>query len=351
LGIELDEFKNPPYNHSFIVKRSVFDRWFASKAEEQGATIINGVTVQDFLWDDGKVMGVTSGSGHENTLLADVVVCAEGANSLLAQKSGLRNRMSTRVRIIAVKEVIGLPKAVIDDRFGLAGRDGAGYEYFGEAVSGMLGNAFIYTNLDSVSVGVGVLISELCGREDTVSPNELLDGFKAHPSVFRLISGGESLEYSAHMIPADGYNNMPGLFTDGLLLVGDAAGFVDNSPFHHQGVNSAVASGIMAAETILRNRTKRRYDANALSLYPRLLNQSFVIDDLKGSGRFLDFVRTHRELLNEYPHAAKDALVKFFGVGDVPRRVTKRNIYRELRSRTGLTNMAMTFVSLMRSGI
>jgi len=352
LGIELEEFKQPPYNHSFIVKRSVFDRWFASKAGEQGATIVNGLTVQDFLWDDGRVVGVTSGRGHENALLADVVVCAEGANSLLAQRAGLRNRMSRRARIVAVKEVIALPKAVINERFGLAGREGAAYEYFGEAVAGMLGNAFLYTGLDSVSVGVGVLISELCGREAPVSPNELLDGFKAHPCVSRLISGGESLEYAAHMIPADGYRNMPTLFTDGLLLVGDAAGLVDNSPFHHQGMNWAVASGRMAAETILRNRAGGRYDADALSVYPRLLDQTFALEDLKGSGTFLDFVVARREeLLNEYPHALRDALAKFFAVGDAPRRVVERNILRDLKSRTSLTRMVMNLVSLVRSGI
>ena len=112
-----------------------------------------------------------------------------------------------------------------------------------------------------------------------------------------------------------------------------------------------MASGRMAAETILSNRARRRYDADALSLYPRLLDQSFVVDDLKGSGSFLDFVGAHRELLNEYPHAARDALAKLFAVGDVPRRVTKRNIYRELRDRTSLPRMLMGFVSLVRSGI
>ena len=121
LGFELNEFKKPPYNHSFIVKRAQFDRWFAGKAQERGAAVLNGISVQDFVWKDGKIAGVTSGAGHENVLMADVVVCAEGANSLLSQKAGLRSRLSMRARSVAVKEVIGLPKDVIDARFALTG--------------------------------------------------------------------------------------------------------------------------------------------------------------------------------------------------------------------------------------
>ena len=94
LNFEPEEFKKPPYNCSFIVKRSKFDNWFAKKAEEQGALLVTNVTVSDFLWDDQRrVAGVVSGVGDENALLADVVVCAEGANSLLSQKAGLRKHV------------------------------------------------------------------------------------------------------------------------------------------------------------------------------------------------------------------------------------------------------------------
>ena len=351
LGLELAEFKKPPYNHSFIVKRSLFDKWFASKAEELGATILGGVTVGDFLRKNGRISGVTSGPGEDNTLLADVVVCAEGANSILSEKAGLRNRLSMRARSVAVKEVIALPKDVIDERFRLTDREGAAYEYFGDSVSGMLGNGFIYTNRDSLSVGVGVIISELYGREDRVSPNELLERFKSHPCVAPLLRGGETVEYSAHMIPTDGYKNIPQLYADGILLVGDAAGLVDNSIAHHEGVNLAMASGMMAAETILKNREEGRYDAEALSPYAQALKDSFVLANMRGCRSFLDIMHMHKELINEYPQAIKDALVKFFEVSDVPRKRTKRKVFWELQRRISFTNVAKTFVSLLRSGI
>ena len=214
----------------------------------------------------------------------------------------------------------------------------------------MLGNGFIYTNRDSLSVGVGTLVSELYGRRDRVSPNELLERFKSHPCVAPLIRGGETLEYSAHMIPADGYKNLPKMLTDNLMLAGDAAGLVNTSLFH-EGVNMAMASGIMAAKTILERRKGKRYDSRALRLYERLLRNSFVLDNMKSSREFLDIMRLHKELVNDYPHVLRDAMVKFFRVSDAPKRVVKRDVFRDLRSRINFTGLAKTFTSMLRGGI
>ena len=352
LNIDSEEHKKPPYNHSYIVRRSVFDKWFAEKAKAQGATIICGTAVTDFVWRDRRIIGVTAGTADDddNVLLADVVVCAEGANSMLSEKAGLRNRLSMRARCISVKEVIELGKDVIDERFGLTAREGAAYEYFADATPGMLGDGFIYTNLETLSVGVGVVISELYGRRNPPSPNQLLDRFKDHPCIRPLVKGGKTLEYSAHMIPMDGFRNLPRFYTDGLMLVGDAAGFVNNS-ICHEGVNMAMASGIMAAETILANRQERRYDARALQQYERRLKNSFVLQNMKSSRDFIDILRTHKELLNNYPHLAKDVITSYFKVSDVPKSTVKRDISRMLRSRVSFVKAAKTVMALMKGGI
>jgi len=350
LSFEPEEFKKPPYNHSFTVRRSVFDRWFAKKAEARGATILCGTTVTDFLWEGKRIVGVIAGDGQENALRADVVICAEGANSILAEKAGLRNRLSTLSRSIGVKEVIGLPREVINERFTLTGREGAAYEYFGDSSMGMLGNGFIYTNLDSVSVGIGVLLSELYGREAAISPHGMLERFKDHPSIAPLIKGGKTLEYSAHMIPMDGYRGIPKLCMDGLVLVGDSAGFVNNS-LSHEGVNMAMASGILAAETILEHRAHKRYDAKALRLYEKRLSTSFVLDNMKSCQDFLGIMRTNKELMNDYPQLAKTAMMKFFEVGDVPKRLIKKNITRTLRREVSFVKFAKQMTSLLRGGI
>jgi len=352
LNIDSEEHKKPPYNHSYIVKRSVFDKWFAEKACEQGATIISGTTVEDFVWNGNKVTGVTATTGNDadNVLSSDVVVCAEGANSMLSEKAGLRNRLSMRARCISVKEVIELGRDVINERFNLTGREGAAYEYFADATPGMLGDGFIYTNMDSLSVGVGVVISEMYGCQHPVSLNDLLERFKNHPCIRPLVKGGKTLEYSAHMIPMDGHKNLPEFYTNGLMLVGDAAGFVNNS-ICHEGVNMAMASGIMAAETILDNRQERRYDVRALRLYERRLKNSFVLQNMKSSRDFIDILRTNKKLLDDYPHLMKDVITKFFEVSDVPKSTVKRDITRMIRSRMSFVEVAKTFAAMMKGGI
>ena len=352
LNIDSEEHKKPPYNHSYIVRRSIFDKWFAKKAEEQGATIICGTTVTNFVWDGKRIVGVTTVSDDDpdNVLMADVVVCAEGANSVLSEKAGLRDRLSMRARVVAVKEVIELGKDVIDERFGLTAREGAAYEYFADATPGLLGDGFIYTNMDSLNVGVGVVISELYGLKNPLSPNQLLDRFKNHPCIQPLIRGGKTLEYSAHMIPMDGYKNLPRFYTDGLMLVGDAAGFVNNS-ICHEGVNMAMASGIMAAETILGNRQKKLYDSKTLQQYERRLKNSFVLQNMKSTRDFIDILRTHKELLNDYPHLIKDVITSYFKVSGVPKSTVKSNIVRMIRSKVNFIKAARTVMALMKGGI
>jgi electron transfer flavoprotein-quinone oxidoreductase len=214
----------------------------------------------------------------------------------------------------------------------------------------MLGDGFIYTNMDSLSVGVGVVISELYGRKNPPSPNQLLDRFKNHPCIRPLVKGGKTLEYSAHMIPMDGFKNLPKFYTDGLMLVGDAAGFVNNS-ICHEGVNMAMASGIMAAETILKNRAEKCYDARTLRQYERQLKNSFVLQNMKSTRDFIDILRTHKELLNNYPHLIKDVITSYFKVSDVPKSAVKSNIIHMLRSRVSFVKATRTVMALMKGGI
>jgi flavin-dependent dehydrogenase len=133
-------------------------------------------------------------------------------------------------------------------------------------------------------------------------------------------------------------------------LVGDAAGLVNNS-LSHEGVNMAMASGITAAGTILERRQEKRYDAKALSLYHRRLQDSFVLGNMKSSRDFLDIMHTHRELVDDYPRAARDVLSKFFQVRDVPRRVAKREMFHMLRNRISFLKLARTFMAVLRAGV
>src|SRR3989304_132778 len=139
MELTFDSFNTPPYNNSFTVLRAKFDRWFAKKAEDAGALILSETVVDDFIWKDGKVIGVKA-RREGGDIYADVIVCAEGANSLLAEKAGLKKKPLPHQMITAAKEVISLPREVIENRFNLSNDEGMALEFFCEAVKGMIGS-------------------------------------------------------------------------------------------------------------------------------------------------------------------------------------------------------------------
>ncbi|MBF0494206.1 MAG: FAD-dependent oxidoreductase [Candidatus Omnitrophica bacterium] len=331
-------FNKPPYNHSFIAKRGEMDKWFAKKVEEAGASILTDYCVQDFLYENGKVVGITSG-GDDDSFMADCVVCAEGANSILTEKAGLREKIGPERRSIAVKENIRLGQSVIEDRFGLTGRQGAAYEYFGSSVPGLLGNGFIYTNRDSISVGVGFSLSDYLEKKDGKTPNDILEDFKNHPAISPLVRGGETVEYMAHMIPSDGFKHLPELYRDGLLITGDAAGLL-NTSFFHEGVNLAMASGIFAAETLAEAHEKSDFTSETLSEYEKKLKNSFVIKDLENCKNFLSFLHDHKAIINDYPALMNDVVVDYFRVSEKPKSVVKKEIFNRVMKNVNITQMA-----------
>src|SRR5690606_42100608 len=89
------------------------------------------------------------------------------------------------------------------------GREGTTIEFLGATSQGMTGLGFLYTNRESISLGIGVMVSDL--MRSGVKPYELLESVKAHPMIRRLIKGGETKEYSAHMIPEGAWRSMPKL--------------------------------------------------------------------------------------------------------------------------------------------
>ncbi|MBF0384296.1 MAG: FAD-dependent oxidoreductase [Candidatus Omnitrophica bacterium] len=332
-------FNEKPYNHSFITLRGTMDGWLAKKAEGAGVSIITDYCVSDFLYEKGKIVGITSGSGDEDNLLADMIVCAEGANSILTEKAKLRKKIDPERRSIAIKENMRLPQNVIEDRFGLAGRQGAAFEYFGEAVQGLLGNGFIYTNKDSLSVGVGFSLSDFIKNRNGKNPNDILEDFKSHPSIAPLLKGAEIVEYMAHMIPSDGFDSLPKLYRDGLLVIGDAAGLL-NTSFFHEGVNLAMASGIYAADTIMEARRKNDFSSQTLSLYEEKLKDSFVLQDIKNCKNFLSFLHKNKSLINDYPTLMNDILVDYFRVSEKPKTAVKKEIFRKVKKNVKFTRLA-----------
>ena len=308
-GFKFDKFNTAPFNNSFTTLRAKFDNWFAGKAEEAGAMIITGATVDDFLYDtDGKIKGVKARM-DDGDILGDVVILADGVNSLLAKKIKLHKELDPKYTIVAVKEIIQLTEEKVADRFHLNGNEGAALEYFGCAAKGAVGAGFVYTNKDTISIGLGASIKSL--MEHKLNPNDALEYFKNHPAIAPLIRGGEQREYSAHLIPDGGYDHISKLFTDNVLVAGDAAGFVNNTLFH-EGTNLAMQSGVSAAETVIEAGTRKDFSAASLSVYNTKLEESFVLRDVKHFRKTTDALDANPQLFEKYPKMLEELVSELF---------------------------------------
>jgi len=209
----------------------------------------------------------------------------------------------------------------------------------------MVGTAWIYTNKDSLSIGVGVLISDLVKRG--LKPNDMLEHFKAHPMVAPLLEGGETREYLAHLIPEGGLYGMPKLYTDGMLVVGDAAMLVDS--MHREGSNLAMTSGKLAAEAILRAREWEEYSAESLAYYEQLLRDSYIYKDLYKYRKMGRFFETHPEFFGLYPDLLNEAAREMLTVNGVPKRRKQRSIFWNALRRRSPWRMAVDFYKAWRS--
>jgi electron transfer flavoprotein-quinone oxidoreductase len=264
-------------HQSYSVLRGKFDKWLAKQAERKGAMIVTKSRVDDIITENGQVVGVRAG-GDE--LGADVIIACDGVLSLTAEKAGLREPGKPADYAVGFKEIIELDRSVIEERFLLEGNEGAARLFMGEVTKGKFGGGFLYTNKDSLSLGIVVGIKDLMEGEQVAAP-ELLEDFKKYPEIARLIKGGQTAEYSAHVIPEGGYNALTKLYGNGILTAGDAAGFSLNIGVTVRGMEYALASGYYAAQAVIKARQAQDFSAGTLAVYEDLLNNSFVLQDFK----------------------------------------------------------------------
>lgn len=231
---------------SYTLLRSKFDRWLASRAEEMGTMLICGVRVDDLVDDNGKVAGIIAG---EDKIYCDIVVAADGINSLMAEKAGLISKTRSKDVCVGVKEIIEMAPETINRRFDLKAQEGAAISIFG-CNKGIQSRVFLYTNLDSISLGAFFYPSEVLKSGKPVP--QLLQELKMHSFINPLIYGGKTVEYAAHLVSAEGHPNIrKQLFKEGFLLVGDAAGLNLNLGYTVHGMDVAILSGIAAARAII----------------------------------------------------------------------------------------------------
>lgn len=307
-------FRRSPYN-AFTVLRAKFDQWYAKKAEEEGARIIAETAVEDLLWDKGRVIGVRTGR-DQGELLADVVIAADGVNSLVSRKAKLQNELSSYDVSLGVKEVLEFPDGAIDTVFSLAKGEGMARLLVGTPTGGIAGGGFMYTNKRSLSFGVVVKLSSLV--ESGLAPNDLLESFKHHALIWPLVKDGVLREYSAHLIPEGVPPTPEKLYIDGLLVTGDAARFTLNTGFRVEGANYAIMSGLAAAETVKRAKDGWGFSRRGLAIYPQLLKQYGVLADLRRFRRSPQFLKNPR-LYQVYPDIVCALAESIFTVESKPK--------------------------------
>lgn len=319
----------------FTVGRARFDRWFAEQARSRGALLICSTVAVDLLRDSaGRVTGVRT-DRPDGDLAARVVLLADGVNSPLAAKTGFRPEVRPEDVALAVKEVISLPEEVIEERFGVGPGDGVTTEILGDTAAGMNGVAFLYTNRNSLSVGIGANLADFSKRR--VKPYEMIEDFKRHPMIASLIRGGKPKEYLAHWLPEGGLDTVPKLCGDGFLIAGDSAMLFN--ALHREGSNLAMASGRFAAEAIAEAFDRGDFSRGALSGYTDRMRESYVLEDLEKYRRFPHFLRKHGEIFSTLPRIAGFAAREMLTVDGVPKRRKQRIIWKKARGGISLLKM------------
>lgn len=321
---------------SYSVLRSKFDAWLMAQAEEAGAQLITGIRVDNVVQRDGKVVGVEADG---DILEANVVILADGVNSLLAEKLGMAKRVDAANVAVGVKELIELPKSVIEDRFQLQGNEGAACLFAGSPTDGLMGGGFLYTNEDTLSLGLVCGLHHLKDAKKSVP--QMLEDFKQHPVVAPLIAGGKMVEYSAHVVPEAGMNMQPELIGDGVLIAGDAAGMCMNLGFTIRGMDLAVAAGEAAAKAVLSAKQNNDFSSNGLASYRQNLDNG-PMRDMRMYQRLPAFLDNPR-MFTGYPEMVVGVARDLFTIdGSAPVPMRKKILQHAKK---------VGFINLMKDGI
>ncbi|MGH9651463.1 MAG: NAD(P)/FAD-dependent oxidoreductase, partial [Terriglobales bacterium] len=271
---------------NYVISLNRFVKWMGGKVEAAGITIFSGFAGSELLYEGNRVAGVrTDDKGVDKAgqqkgnfepgydLKAKVVVLAEGPRGSLAKELAARFQLdrdsNPQVYGVGVKELWELPP----------GRVAPGqviYTMGWPLTSIEYGGGWIYGSKDNiVSLGFVVALDYMDPRLD---PQKVLQEFKRHPLVARLLEGGKMIRYGAKSFPYGGWFAIPTVSGDGWMLLGDAAGFLNSQRL--KGIHLAIKSGMLAAETAFDGLRSRDFSAAALSSFQQRVEQSWIREEL-----------------------------------------------------------------------
>src|SRR6202140_5087485 len=276
---------------NYVISLNRFVKWLGSKVEETGITIFTGFAGSELLFDGAHVNGVRTddkGVDKQNQpksnfepgydIKAKVVVLAEGTRGSLTkqliQKFDLMKDRNPQTYGVGVKELWEVP----------SGRIQAGeviYTMGYPLTTKEYGGAWIYGSQNPGSkdniVSLG-FVTGLDYRDPRLDPQHVLQTFKQHPFISKLLAGGKMIRYGAKALPYGGWWSLPPLAGDGWMMIGDSAGFLNSARL--KGIHLAIKSGMLAAETAFNALTKDDSSAATLSGFQKKVESSWIYDEL-----------------------------------------------------------------------
>jgi electron-transferring-flavoprotein dehydrogenase len=271
---------------NYVISINKFVKWLAGKVEEAGITIFTGFAGSELLYDGDRVTGVRTddkGVDKQNQpksnfepgydVKAKVVILAEGPRGSLTkqliEKFDLMKDRNPQTYGVGVKELWEVPAGGIEK---------------GEVIYTMgyplttkeYGGAWIYGAADNtVSLG---FVTGLDYQDPRLDPQHVLQTFKQHPFITKLLAGGKMIRYGAKSLPYGGWWSLPPLAGDGWMITGDSAGFLNSARL--KGIHLAIKSGMLAAEVAFEALGKEEFSFETLAGYPGLVESSWIKEEL-----------------------------------------------------------------------
>ncbi len=273
--------------------------WLAGLCEEAGVNVFPGFAGVDLLWEGDQVVGVRTGDkgvGKDGQpkgafepgmdLRALVTVFGEGPRGHLARKLIQRRMLDADANPMAyelgVKEVLELPAGRVQDGF-VAHMIGWPLD------RDVFGGAFLYT-LGGDRACIGLMVA-LDAAPPDLDVHRELQRLKTHPSIRAILEGGKVVSYGAKAVTIGGWSSVPRLATDGAVIVGDSASFLN--PMRVKGIHLSMKSGMLAAEAAFEALKSGDASASTLMAYDTAVRNSWIRQDMAPATNMHAHFATH----------------------------------------------------------
>src|SRR5947209_4400414 len=271
---------------NYVISINRFVKWLGTKVEEAGITIFNGFAGSEVLVDDNKVVGVrTDDKGVDKNnqpksnfepgydLRSKVTIFAEGSRGnctkQLVGRFNLEEKRNPQTYGVGVKEIWELPE-------GRVAKGEVIYTLGFPLTRDEYGGAWIY-GIDGRNISFG-FVTGLDYKDPRIDPQHVLQTFKTHPWVAKLLDGSKLVRYGAKSLPYGGWYSLPPLAGDGWMITGDSAGFLNSQRL--KGIHLAIKSGMLAAETAFEALVEQNFSGEKLSEYQTAVEDSWIKTEL-----------------------------------------------------------------------